>query len=414
MIGKKINHLPALFLFGLLLVCIDIVNIDMGGFKLKLAYVGFSAYLVAFCYFYELNFNRNNMIIAMILLLSFFPSLLNTTNFKSSIAFYAGTFICLMIMFIFAKMTEKIGASFVELMILFYRFSVFLTAALVFSRMQERGHFLFYEASYYAIALIPYFCIVFYRMFNFGVRNVLFDIFLILAAISLSQSVSMFLWCFISFISFYFISGRAKLIHIPIILVFLIIFLFSIYNVNLRAKYILIASIDIINDPGKYLNILILVGGNRLQRIFIAYDAFLSHPLLGVGIGALRDYSTKNFSIDDFYLNGMTASDFSESTNATNVFMEVAAEAGVVGLIGFILVQVFICKKNGNREILLPFKIAYYITMTSLLIESSYLRTYVWALYGIIIGISSIKDDENLRWALVPNRLKRRMMASSV
>jgi len=52
MIEKKINHLPALFLFGLLLVCIDIVNIEMGGFKLKLAYVGFSAYLVGFCYFY--------------------------------------------------------------------------------------------------------------------------------------------------------------------------------------------------------------------------------------------------------------------------------------------------------------------------------------------------------------------------
>jgi len=354
------------------------------------------------------------MIVAVIFLLSFLPSLWNTTNLKSSVAFFAGTFICLTIMLIFAKMTAKIGASFVGLMILFYRFSVFLTAALVFSRIQDRGHFLFYEASYYAIALIPYFCIVFYRMFYFGLRNVLLDLFLILAAIFLSQSVSMFLWCFISLILFYFISGRAKIIHIPIAVFSLLVFIFFIYNVNTRARYILNASVDVVNNPSQYLNILVLVGGNRLQRVFIAYDAFLSHPLFGVGIGALRDYSAKNFNIDDFYLNGLTASDFSEDTNATNVFMEVAAEAGIVGLLGFLLVQVFIWKKNGNAEILRPFKIAFYVTMASLLIESSYLRPYVWALYGIIIGISSIKDNESLKWALVPARLKKGMMANSV
>lgn len=405
---ERTNNLSLLFLVGLLLSCIDIVNIDLGGFKLKLAYVGFAAYLVVFTYFYGFSFNWKNFSVATVLLVSFFPSLLLSTNLKISVAFYAGTFMCIVIMLTFAKMTKRIGGDVVELIMNFYRFTVLLTAVLVIFGLQERGHFLFYEASYYAIALIPYYCITFYRMFKFGIRSVMLDLVFLLSAIILSQSVSMVLWCFGSFIFLYFKSGRARVNHFILVLFFLSLFVFILYKFNIRAKNIVDALIEMFKDPAQYLNVLILVGGNRLQRVFIAYDAFITHPWFGVGIGALRAYSVMHFRTDNFELDGLTASDFSADINATNVFMEVAAEAGIIGLIGFIIMLVFIHRRQENSEVLHPFKVAFYMTMIALLIESSYLRPYVWALYGIIIGLSSIRDRESLEFALVPKRLKKK------
>lgn len=410
---EKINNLPVLFLFGMLLCCIDIVNIDLGGFKLKLAYVGFAGYLAAFAYFYGFSFNWRNFSVAAILLASFFPSLLLSTNLKISMAFYAGTFMCIVIMLIFAKMTRGMGGGIIELMMIFYRFTVLLTAALVMLRLQERGHFLFYEASYYAIALIPYYCITFYRMFNFGIKSAMVDLFFIFAAIILSQSVSMVLWSSASFMLLYFKSGRAKIIHFISVLVVLFLFISILYQFNNRAKNIVDALIEMFKDPTQYLNVLILIGGNRLQRMFIAYDAFMTHPWFGVGIGALRAYSVMYFRTDNFDLDGLTASDFSADINATNVFLEVAAETGIIGLIGFMVILVFVCRKRENSEMLSPIKVAFYMTMIALLIESSYLRPYVWALYGIIIGLSSIRDSESLKFSLMPQRLKKKMLTLS-
>lgn len=407
---ERKNNLSMLFLVGLLLSCIDIINIDMGGFKLKLAYVGFAAYLVIFTYFYGFSFNWKNFSFSAVLLVSFFPSLLFSTNLKISIAFYAGTFMCIVIMLTFAKMTKRIGAGVVELVMNFYRFTVLLTAVLVMFRLQERGHFLFYEASYYAIALIPYYCITFYRMFKFGFRAAMLDLIFLLVAIILSQSVSMVLWCFGSFMLLYFKSGKVRVIHFLSVLFFLSLFIFILYKFNSRAKDIVDALIEMFKDPAQYLNVLILVGGNRLQRVFIAYDAFMTHPWFGVGIGALRAYSAIHFRTDNFELDGLTASDFSAEINATNVFMEVAAEAGIIGLIGFMVMLVFIQQRRENSEILRPFKVAFYMTMIALLIESSYLRPYVWALYGIIIGLSSIRDRESLEFALVPKQLKKTLI----
>jgi len=406
MIKKKSNHVPLLFLMGMLIVSIDIINVDLGGIKLKLAYVGFSGYLVVFSYFYGLSLNRRNSIVAIVFLISFLPSLIFSTNLKISIAFYAGTFMCIVIMLTFAKMTEKIGEGVIDLAMKFYRFTVLLTAVLVLFRVHERGHFLFYEASYYAIALIPYYCITFYRMFVFGIKFARIDLILIFFAIILSQSVSMVLWIFLSFFLLYLKYSRIRFFHVASVFFVSFMLIYILYLYNIRVKNIVDALVHVFDDPSQYLNIFILVGGNRLQRVFIAYDAFMAHPWFGVGIGALRDYSTLHFSTDNFNLDGLTASDFSADINATNVFMEVAAEAGIIGLVGFLLVLVFVGTRRGNNEALRPLLLSFYVTMTALIIESSYLRPYVWALYGIIIGISSIRDGGNLKHALMPRSLK--------
>jgi O-antigen ligase len=171
----------------------------------------------------------------------------------------------------------------------------------------------------------------------------------------------------------------------------------------------------LISDPSNSLSLLIFVVGNRLQRVLVAYQAFMESPLSGVGLGALKAYSSNNFNADDFSINGVSAYDFIVESNAANVFVEVAAEAGVIGFIGFMAVLFFIQRKKNNHLVLAPFKIAFYVTMAALLIDSSYLRTYVWALYGVIIGLSSLEKARVQEAWFYPARLRKyRMLFNEV
>lgn len=393
---NKINHLPFLFLIGLLLACSDLANLSMGAFKIKLAYIGFFVYFILFSYFYGFKINRKNLYISIFVILSFFPSLIFSFKFTTSFAFFIGTIICVGIMLTFAKMTAGLGLKVIFLLVAFYRFSVLLSIIFVLLGFQERAHFLLYEPSYYAIVLIPYYCIVFYKLFHRGLGAAFTDIFIIVLAILFSQSFSMVLWCLLSFLIVYFTSGKVNLFYVFFVLIFIILSILFVARFHQRTSDILNSILSLGNEPSKYINLIVLIGGNRLQRIFIAYDAFLIHPTFGIGIGALKEYSTLNFKEDSFDFDGLSASDFSTEMNATNVFMEVMAEAGIVGLIGFLLLLIFVAKKKSNTRIFLALKISFFVTMISLLIESSYLRPYVWALYGIIIGLSSKSQEEKL------------------
>lgn len=392
---NKINHLPLLFLMGLLLACSDLANVGMGAFKIKLAYIGFFAYFIIFTHGYGFKFNWKNACISIALMASFLPSLIFSYNVKTSMAFFIGTMMCIVVMLIFAKMTAKLGLQTISLLVIFYRFSIVLSILLVLMGIQERAHFLLYEPSYYAIALIPYYCIAFYRLFHIGWKLAILDITFILAAIFFSQSISMVLWCFLSFLTLYFTSGKVNFLHVLGIFLLFLVAILVIASFDKRTAAIVMSVVEVVNDPSKYINLFVLIGGNRLQRVFIAYDAFLMHPIFGIGIGALKEYSTMNFKLDSFDLDGMSASDFSTEMNATNVFMEVMAEAGIVGLIGFLIVLVFVARKKSSIGIFFALKISFFVTMISLLIESSYLRPYVWALYGIIIGLSSKTEEKN-------------------
>lgn len=385
----KTTNIAGLFLFGMLLVCVDIVNVDLGGFKLKIAYIAFVFYILIFAFAFGVQVNRKNLAVAVTLLIAFLPSVLLTTAPLTSVAFYAGTIICLSIMMTFARMTMMIGEGAIDLLVRFYRFSIILTGVLVIARIQERGSFLFYEASYYAIALIPYLCITFNKIFEEGFKTALTDLGFIVAVIVMTTSVSLVLWAALSFAIVYLRSGQARLAHLVGILLVGILLLYAAYVFNARTKMIGEKIMEVYRDPTGYLDLLLFVAGNRLQRVLVAYEAFTTHPWVGVGLGALRNYATLNFTEDTFTLDGMTASDFNADTNATNIYMELGAEGGLIGLLGFVVVLVFVARQSGNTKLTKPLKIAFFVTMISLLIESSYLRTYVWALYGIIIGLAA-------------------------
>ena len=398
--------LAILFFLGLVVVCLDIINIDLGNFKLKIAYIWFLLYLILFSLSLNLSIKKDNFHIALIFLFSLLPSVLFSKNIVTSLAFYAGAIVCVVIMLLFAKMTVLAAPKVISILFGFYRFSVILTLILVILGIQERGHFLLYESSYYAIVLIPYFCMTFYRLFLYGFKTSVPDIALIIIAIATSQSVSMVGWCVLSFFCIYIRSGLSRKIHFLLIGVGILLFFTLAYIFNERANAIISRIFLLFENPSDSLSLLVFVVGNRLQRIVVGYEAFIQNPLVGVGLGAFREYSANNFDPLDFALNGVSASDFTVDTPAANVFIEMAAEGGIIGLVGYIWMLIFIHRKKNNSKLLAPFKIAFYITMVSLLIEASYLRNYFWALYGIIIGLNSLNSETGSRLSFDPTPRK--------
>lgn len=406
--ARNQSSVKLLFFLAMFMVCLDVISIDLGNFKLKFSYIWFAFYLVIFPYFLGLKIKTENLSISALLLVSFLPSVIFSNSPTTSVAFFAGTCICLIIMLTFAKMVAMAPSKCIEVLFLFYRFAILLTAVLVLTRIQYRGHFILYEPSYYAVVLIPYFCMTFHRGFLYGFRNARIDVFLILVAIVSSTSVSMVLWCLFCFVLTYINFGQARWMHLVYFLASALFFLVCAYFIDGRTKAIIDGLFGLVSNPSEFFNLLIFVVGNRLQRVLVAYQAFIENPLSGVGLGALKAYSSNNFSADDFVIKGISATDFIVESNAANVFLELSAEAGLFGFLGFLSLLIFIHKKNNNAVVIAPFKIAFYVTMAALLIDSSYLRTYVWALYGIIVGINSLEDIPNKNNFFRPVRLKVR------
>lgn len=392
------STIKILFFLGMIFVCLDIFSINLGNFKLKISYVGFLIYLIIFAYSFGLKMKTKNFALAAMLMLGFLPSVVFSSSPVTSVAFYAGTLICLVIMFIFSKISYLAPSKVIDLLFVFYRFSVILTAVLVLTGIENRGHFLLYEPSYYAVVLIPYFCITFHRAFLYGLRIFWPDMIFILMAIVLSQSVSMVLWCFLCFVFTYISFGHARWKHLFYFFVVVLAFLLSAYFLHARTRFIIDRFFGLVSDPSDALSLLVFVVGNRLQRVMMAYEAFTASPFFGIGLGALKEYSSNNFIADNFMISGVTATDFVVESPAANIFVEVAAEAGLIGFIAWMSVLFFVHRQKNNAAVLAPFKIAFYVTMIALLIDSSYLRNYVWALYGIVVGISSVEQ-----WRVQPN-----------
>lgn len=384
--NRKFEYVGWLMLFGMLLVCADIINIDVGGLKLKIAYVGLFFHYAIFLYVGGVIVNKKNLYWIFIFSISVLPSVVLSSDQKVSVAFYFGLIMCCGIMLVFSRMASSIPEKVDDFLVSFYRATIFFTALLVLVGLQERGHFLFYEPSYYAISLIPYFCLVFYRFFNATNKSYI-DFIIILLAIILSTSVSMVIWLLMAFFVMYTLSGKARIYHFVAAFLFLVMLMILAYIYHAKTHLIFDKIFTLTSEISSIWDLTIFVVGNRLQRVMVAYQVFMEHPLFGVGLGALKSYSSRYLNGSDFELDGKSAADFDVDMNATNVFLEIGAEAGVFGLVGFLLLLRYVLHSAGKLSF--PYRVAVILTMVALLIESSYLRPYVWALYGLAIGLGS-------------------------
>lgn len=378
---------PFLFLVGMFVCFMDIPNIPVGGVHLKMPQLVFPLYMPLLLLRYKFRVKKHLTVLGALFLSFLLPSVLFSTNIKISLEYLYAAVISVIIMNSMYRLATQMGSETVELMLWFYRWTVITTVPLVAFRLQERGHYTLYEASYWAIALIPYYCISFNRLFDQGRNAFLWDGLIIVLALVTSSSVSMAIWIVISFLFVAFAKGRLTIKTIVTSGAVIIFLLVGAWIASDRVQSLFQIIADA-RDWSALPMLLVAAGGNRLQRILIAYRAFVEHPIVGVGPGALLDFASLHYRASDFSIGGMAASDFNTDLPATNAFLELAAEAGIIGFAAFLTLLWFVLRRSAGKPPISPFRISVVVTMLSLTIESSYLRPYVWMLYGITLGLS--------------------------
>ena len=159
--------------------------------------------------------------------------------------------------------------------------------------------------------------------------------------------------------------------------------------IGFAAKLFSIKGLTFITGIGE---LLLLRGGNRVVRALIGIDAFIKHPLLGIGIGADKKYiSMQPFTPEIMhYLRMPTVRDFNPAgVPFTNIFIDVLGSMGIIGFIPFLGIlgyAVFSIVKTKDvqvRAILLAFA----AMIILLQMDGNFLRYYLWMPLGLGLGV---------------------------
>lgn len=383
--GSRLSASAIRILFiGVFAAClVDVPSLPVGSFSLKIAYAVIPV-VVLILAMVKNSIKKSTLIVSLAFVCSLLPSLAFSYNLTGSIAYLYGALVSVSIMGVmgfFARQagTEKVIAWLVR----FYRFAIFISALLYVFRLQERAHFTLYEPSYFAISLIPYLSITLVALYTQR-KKPWKDLALIVVAVVTTESASLVFWCVFVYVFAWFKYSKHKIRSAIVACVLIVISATAIVKNNDRAGDFY----DLLTQDATVPILAINLAGNRFQRMMTASDIFERFPWTGVGMNALKIYSGEQLRATDYQVEGTTAADFDTSLPAINAYLEIAAEAGVIGLAGYLVVLMWVARRPGTSNEFRALKIAFYVTSIALLIESSYLRSYVWALYGLIVGLS--------------------------
>ena len=139
----------------------------------------------------------------------------------------------------------------------------------------------------------------------------------------------------------------------------------------------------------------------RLSEVTSAALMFVDHPVIGVGYGNFEEYYHR-------YARGLALDGRREERQAHSLYLEVAAETGVMGLLAFAallaypiagLLRVLTrgCSARAARDAqrVAAFGISLFgYLMGSLFLHLSYPR-YFWLLLGIALGVAALRDESS-------------------
>ncbi|QHC07525.1 hypothetical protein GRF56_08890 [Aeromonas veronii] len=367
---------------------LDIVGLDIGNITIKPQLLCFPMLLCLSLIKKKFFINAAWLMVSLVFIVSLLPSLFFSLNPLVSSGFLFGAFSCVCAMLFCAELTRelKVNELLCSLMIA-YRISIVITLFLVAFGLQQRGHFILYESSYWAIFLIPYSAIFFFRLLNGSHCNKVLDCALLSLALLLSQSASFVIWCFFVVIALMFYMGKLNCKHFILFMVLTIIGVVLLINFNQRANYIYSEMLKINTVEGVF-NVLIFLAGNRIQRVLVPYYVGIENPFFGVGAGLLRDVAPL-LNPDEFKIYGISAVDFNLNSSApgVNILLEIFSEYGTVGVIGFLGLTFYVLRNTRKNGDLLPLRVALIVTLLALMIESNFMRYYLWVLMGFILGM---------------------------
>ena len=126
---------------------------------------------------------------------------------------------------------------------------------------------------------------------------------------------------------------------------------------------------------------------------------FVDHPVIGVGYGNFEDYYHR-------YARGLALDGRREERQAHSLYLEVAAQTGLMGLLGFAVLLAYpitgLLRTHASLQHQGRLRDAQHVAafgisllgylMGSLFLHLSYPR-YFWLLLGIALGAAALRDE---------------------
>lgn len=275
---------------------------------------------------------------------------------------------------------------------------VFLAAAYWHYSGQSRAAFTYYEPSYFALAMIPYYCYAFRCYLTRGLLCTRTTSLLVIYCLFLwiTKSADAMLASAVSALVVAILAlcrdrgvGRALVVRrlLLCVLVFLAIgFVAGTWLVLYQGDDLLIRTVKKLFSSGDIWSFLVARAGDRFYRIILAWNVWLENYWFGVGLGQYVNYIAIINS--PLYANPWWTNP--AGLPAINMYLQLGATVGVFGLAAFILyVCVFLqrlvsVRELGEKELIIVSAVITFLLVINF--ENSYLRAYFWVWAGAAVA----------------------------
>lgn len=400
----------AMILLSLLLVGADLIHITFGGFTFKLAILPLSGML-----FFQIlqqrgriYFNHRLIILSALLAAAAVLSLLGSVAPAWTVGYIAWLLFTFAVIvpgfYTFARSRPAeevvriwIWAYRVQAVLLILELGVRHVMFPAGSLSELRPHLAFYEPSYASIYFSGYIGAAFYLAAN-GMRWARRDVALsILVAMALFSATAIFAVVFGIAMTIVLARHRWRALGVALLGLsaggcILYFYLRSSVYYELTVGYLFTGSGG---TETLLLNVLAR-GGNRIVRTLFAVDAFLRHPVFGIGFGADKAYTATQpvpalaqpFMYPWFKIKG---------TPFCNPFAEAAGTMGVPGLVALIVLTVdtvlsyFRIRFDGRRGTVFvkTLFVGFLVMFLTMQLEGTFLRFYLWSGFGLAYGAAA-------------------------
>jgi len=398
----------------LLAATMDHPAISVGGATLRVSW--FCVIPLAVFIWSELKGERNVLIFCIVFLGASLPSLMHSVALGKSFFYLAWVLFDYFIFFsIFYTASTRLAGDIFHPIFWISRFHIIVGLLLFILRIQDRPASFLYEPSNLSIVLIPYVVALLFRT-RFARW---YDYALLLLFVVTSQSATLLLffgavlvlsWAQRSFQRRGLI--RAVIRFSALVVIGVSAFLAYVYNVDDLNTTVIRKLID--NVSGDSLFALLMRGGNRYPRMVAALNVGLDNWLFGTGLGAYDEFAARNtISSPEFFEPLLLA----EGQPAVNIWLEVFATVGVLGLVCFVAFSIYVFlvavrSDNRIRWILSSIMISMFLVMS---FESNFVRAYLWCYLGLVLGLArrfSAKSSTGSGPCLVSPALRSRTVGN--
>jgi len=369
----------------------DKLSFSGGGITVRFSQL---IYLLVFIYLLpKIRYDKNQLFWFLMLLACCIPSFFYSLYPMKSILYYFWLiYSYFVILGVFSYFTFRHRASMINAVLYSYRIQILAAAFLKYGGFQSRASLFYYEPSYFALSMILYVSIVIYNLANTKSKMNILDMFLLLAALIVTQSFTLLMILFLGGILYVLINRKIKAILYmavtALIMSFVLIGYIQVNESSLLTRSIVGLNSSLANH--QTLTYLIIRSGNRYPRSELAYRIFERHPIFGVGIGAYEYYVTDSlFEYKDSY-NIDFLGDDPTKLPAANVYLELLSTIGLVGTFPFIIFLMSflrsgrIVKKEAVEKACFMAMLMYLLMLSG---ESNYLRIYFWMFLGVYSGL---------------------------